>query len=179
MRRRLLILGLVLSVVWTASVAGLWLRSFWLRDSFNIGRWTDQGFFDRTLTIQSIDGGIAITLQSRGNVPKSSATSYEWDLSSGARWGRSAGWRSHVGFRYQDWTFITLSDRTPTRSRTLLMPHWVLILPALLLPVVALVRYRQAKWARAGLCPHCGYDLRATPDRCPECGHAPAEHVNT
>ena len=39
--------------------------------------------------------------------------------------------------------------------------------------VPSIRRRRRAARAEAGLCPACGYDLRATPGQCPECGAVP------
>jgi hypothetical protein len=56
---------------------------------------------------------------------------------------------------------------------TLRVPLWSVLAVLLPLPAWSLVRgarHRRARGRRdRGLCPSCGYDLRATPGQCPEC----------
>jgi hypothetical protein len=48
-------------------------------------------------------------------------------------------------------------------------PDWAAFLATLILPALWFYQYR-IRVAVTGRCLACGYDLRATPDRCPECG---------
>lgn len=53
------------------------------------------------------------------------------------------------------------------------IPHWAIAIPALCWPVVRLRRRLRMRRKQADRCIVCGYDLRATPLRCPECGTEP------
>jgi hypothetical protein len=54
--------------------------------------------------------------------------------------------------------------------RTLAMPWYYPVVIFLLLPAVWAIFHIRRRRRLPGTCPVCGYDLRATPDKCPECG---------
>src|SRR5688572_23494893 len=57
-------------------------------------------------------------------------------------------------------------------------PYWSLLLIAASVPAAQLLSlHRARRRTRHALCPNCGYDLRASPERCPECGFTPTANT--
>jgi hypothetical protein len=83
-----------------------------------------------------------------------------------------------LGFRFARGGSVSGNDvkgyRLVARHYELRAPFWFLSLVTLLMPAAwakgRVAENRRSRRALRGLCPRCGYDLRATPDRCPECG---------
>jgi hypothetical protein len=111
------------------------------------------------------------------------SNSAAWDkhrakMPSGLRWystpvprlaERSWGflWTHDTGARLTSWS----SAQVYADEWQFGLPWWLFAVATAILPfarcAVCLRRLRQRK---PGCCRACGYDLRATPDRCPECG---------
>jgi hypothetical protein len=77
--------------------------------------------------------------------------------------------RSFHGFHFS-WA-LNQTPASSIRYFYFTVPFWFLTLLFSLLPVRHFrATLRSNRWRRAGCCPTCGYDLRASPEKCPECG---------
>ena len=77
--------------------------------------------------------------------------------------------REWWGFGFDRDVWGAANDRALTLQ--IIAPHWFVALLFGAIPAGRLVRLlRHHRRRTTGHCPICGYDLRSTPDRCPECG---------
>jgi hypothetical protein len=173
MKRRLLNLLTAVSLLLCAAACGLWVRNG--RSNGDVVGYTAGG---RTYEIASAAGVLALSAE---DAPAGKAAAgFEH------RRERSLTILLLPLLKSQD-IKPSLAERmgfahfpTPTGS-TVMAPHWAVALPLSALPLWRLARAparrRRRLRARRGLCRLCGYDLRATPGRCPECGRVEAPAV--
>lgn len=103
--------------------------------------------------------------------PDPHAPPTDWNML-GIVWGSGGpvevgGWKQNV--------WEQRNPRHPGHLTSVAVATWPLAamtaaLPAWSFVAWAITRVAERRRRREGLCKRCGYDLRATPERCPECG---------
>jgi hypothetical protein len=74
----------------------------------------------------------------------------------------------------QTWSWLGLKYGSKRNTWAVAVPHYWAAGILAVLPALGVIRLRRRRRdQQAGLCLKCGYDLRATPLRCPECGTTP------
>jgi hypothetical protein len=179
MRRRLFTSCCAASATVFLAVAVLWLRSYWTADFVARTRLhgpAGPGSGFTAWTASSLHGVLRIgstTVVDRAPPDERPLT---WQMEPARSFIAPP-----VGLSYSSPSTI----RTPanwsrgqtTRAWMLQVPYGFLAVPPGVLPTAwvawRLWSRRSSLSNRPGLCRRCGYDLRATPGQCPECGAVP------
>jgi hypothetical protein len=168
--------GLVLA---SLAAAADWVRSHRSVRELAVGRWV------RAPSEASGDGRVAALVSRQGRVEVSwlrfSQVRHHL-LGAHTQWGRH-GWLTvnntypledlpPPGAAFAKGSTVNASPTGGTiTATTVRFPHWAVVAAGLPAPLLVLRR----RWVlrrriRGGLCLGCGYDLRASEGRCPECG---------
>jgi hypothetical protein len=163
----------ILSLLLCLAAAGLCGRRYWRADKMDWTRAFHPAAERPFVGLASSRGGVTIHFGIFSSGPRSRWVNSGWDWDTYAHSpiaypARGVANRFGFGLRSGANSF--------GRRGVVVFPAW---LPTAVFAALPLVRgalfVRRRRRVREGCCRKCGYDLRATPDRCPECGAEPGE----
>jgi hypothetical protein len=180
----------VLSLAVVIVTVPMWVRSYQERDVRSLDRSPAESWF-----VVSDHGAVRAAMQE-----VISHNAERWELDAGEygklrmtkRWPENEGFAAYEGCSqgiramhgipgirwFDDRDELRRYDASDPRftfvHRGLEVSYGVLVLIFALLPASWMVRRIRNRKRLPNACVYCGYDLRATPDRCPECGTVPA-----
>jgi hypothetical protein len=180
---------LIVSILALLAVSTGWVRSHFHYDSFIYhSTWshvTDEGSMN--IWLASGDGVARIAydsswrrhpLMQRTIVLNTGASDRDDRTWSHESWPIQASPGQNLGAGFSPGRPSTGSSFAGSRHVSYGLPYWAIALvtaipgpPLITMRVRRYLRFRSRRLT--GLCTVCGYDLRATPDRCPECGAIP------
>jgi hypothetical protein len=172
MARRLFTALSALSLLLCVATLALWVRSY---ESLHDWQWSSaEGYWSVTVSrgVWRLHGAEVIgpgwTTTSRGlqhyrapGAPDLTADPL-YPRPGVGPWG-GCGWAAHRDHNSAVWYVYSPGWLAPLAASALPLRWWVLYRG----------RWRRERRRGRGHCPACGYDLRATPGRCPECGEFP------
>lgn len=178
MRRKILNFTAGVSIVIGMATVALQLRACWTWESLTRSNsWVDStGYHAWGLSASSQVGGVSIDFYSwddrkvRPGDEKRWSYDYGYSLGEGREWRTwpapaFSGTRSWSGWRGRNERAIDTSDVMVG------VPYWFAAVVTIA-PAIAWLYRNRLRRTQVGklVCMTCGYDLRATPNRCPECG---------
>ncbi len=170
--------GVILSALLFLAAVGMWGRSYWRRDFL---QHTQTAPLDMKFFRFDSDGG-HVRLGMTHFVASEPTPIYKlsrYTFPHGWHWGSlepNPGYIEYslFGFGFNPLSTTQESDYLKYSRWRVGIPYWFITVLCLPLPLIAFRRWRRKRRIerekREGLCHVCGYDLRASVDRCPECG---------
>lgn len=163
MMRRLFAATSVLSLLLCIATAALWGQSYHESHTFYWLAGYARGRRQVAVELMASAGGLSAQIRRF----ETKRDGYTADLKPGLNYEADLPWRhKEAVFGFGCGNYVAGNGDTTLWAE---VPLWLMpMLPLAACPAMWVGRF--LRQPRAGCCAHCGYDLRASTDRCPECG---------
>lgn len=167
----------LLSLVFMSATALVWIRSYMRWDEVLLRRdghtWVNSYRGCLTVAREDFFGPPATRLGRGRRIASSPNLLVYWSVDSVSFPPPSYVTKAVLGFVFSESAGWPWYSGSKTR-RIVQVPYWSLLLLTAI-PMLPWLRVTLWTWSRRrrGCCEACGYDLRATQGRCPECGSTP------